>query len=193
MKRQSVIAILIAAALLLLPQFSRAAEYVIDTKGSHAFIQFKIPHLGYSWLLGQFNEFQGTFSYDEKNPTATTVKVTIETASIDSNHAKRDKHLRGKDFLEVEKYPQATFASTAFEAKGDHEAIVKGNFTLHGVTRPIEIAVKQVGAGKDPWGGFRRGFEGTTTFALKDYNIDFDLGPASKEVDIYLSIEGIRQ
>ena len=193
MKRQSVIAILIAAALLLLPQFSRAAEYVIDTKGSHAFIQFKIPHLGYSWLLGQFNEFQGTFSYDEKNPAATTVKVTIETASIDSNHAKRDKHLRGKDFLEVEKYPQATFASTAFEAKGDNEAVVKGNFTLHGVTRPIEIAVKQVGAGKDPWGGFRRGFEGTTTFALKDYNINFDLGPASKEVEIYLSLEGIRQ
>ena len=193
MKRQSVKASLIVAAMLLLPQVILAEEYVIDTKGSHAFIQFKIPHLGYSWLLGQFNEFQGTFSYDEKNPSASTVKVTIETASIDSNHAKRDKHLRGDDFLEVKKYPRATFVSTAFEPKGDKQAVVKGTFTLHGVTRPIEIAVTQVGAGNDPWGGFRRGFEGTTTLALKDYNINFDLGPASKEVEIYLSIEGIRQ
>lgn len=170
-----------------------AEEYLIDTKGAHAFIQFKIAHLGYSWLLGRFNEFDGSFSYDEKNPSASKVVVTINTASVDSNHAERDKHLRGKDFLEVKKYPEAKFVSTSYEEKGDGKGILKGDFTLHGVTRPIVIDVKQIGAGPDPWGGFRRGFEGTTRIALKDYNINFDLGSASKELELQLYIEGIRQ
>lgn len=170
-----------------------AEEYLIDTKGAHAFIQFKIAHLGYSWLLGRFNEFDGSFSYDEKNPSASKVVVTINTASVDSNHAERDKHLRGNDFLEVKKYPEAKFVSTSYEEKGDGKGILKGDFTLHGVTRPIVIDVKQIGAGPDPWGGFRRGFEGTTRIALKDYNINFDLGSASKELELQLYIEGIRQ
>ena len=80
---------------------AQAADYLIDTKGSHAFIQFKIAHLGYSWLLGRFNTFSGEFSYDENNPSTARIKVDIDTASIDSNHAERDKHLRGEDFLEV--------------------------------------------------------------------------------------------
>ncbi len=170
-----------------------ADEYLIDTKGAHAFIQFKISHLGYSWLLGRFNEFGGSFSYDEKNPSASKVVVTINTASIDSNHAERDKHLRGEDFLEVKKYPEAKFVSTSYEEKVDGKGTLKGDFTLRGVTRPIVIDVRQVGAGSDPWGGFRRGFEGTTRIALKDYNIDYDLGPASKELELQLHIEGIRQ
>ena len=90
----------------------QAAEYVIDTEGAHAFIQFRIKHLGYSWLLGRFNEFEGRFSYNEDKPEAASVEVTISTASSDSNHAERDKHLRGTDFLVVERYPQARFVST---------------------------------------------------------------------------------
>ncbi len=172
---------------------ARAEDYIIDTKRSHAFIQFKIPHLGFSWLLGRFNQFEGSFSYDEKKPSASKVRVTIDTASIDTNHAKRDKHLRGKDFLDVEKFPKATFVSTSVEPKGKDKATIKGDLTLHGVTRHVEIEANQVGAGNDPWGGFRRGFEGKTRFALKDFNINFDLGPASKEVELYLSIEGIRK
>jgi polyisoprenoid-binding protein YceI len=193
MKMRNIIAILIVVGLMALPHTARGEDYLIDTKGSHAAIQFKIPHLGYSWLVGRFNTFEGTFSYDEKNPAASTVNITIDTTSIDSNHAKRDKHLRGKDFLEVTKYPQATFVSTSFEPKENGAGTLKGEFTLHGVTRPIEIEIKQVGAGKDPWGGFRRGFEGTTSFALSDYDINFDLGPASKEVTLYLTVEGKRQ
>ncbi len=170
-----------------------ADDYLIDTKGAHAFIQFKISHLGYSWLLGRFNKFSGSFSYDEKNPSTAKVEVIIDTASIDSNHAERDKHLRSDDFLDVKKYPEAKFVSTSYQEAGDGKGVLKGNFTLRGVTRPIVINVKQTGAGPDPWGGFRRGFEGTTRIALKDYNIDFDLGPASKELELQLYIEGIRQ
>ena len=70
---------------------------------------------------------------------------------------------------------------------------MKGQFTLHGVTREIEIDVEHIGHGKDPWGGYRRGFDGTTTIALKDYGIDYNLGPASREVELFLSVEGIRK
>lgn len=184
---------LIAAGLVFTSQPAVADEYVMDTKKAHAFIQFKISHLGYSWLLGRFNDFEGSFIYDEKNPGASKAEVTIDTASIDSNHAERDKHLRGDEFLHVSKYPEARFESTSFEPKGNGKAILRGKFTLHGVTREIAIDIEQIGAGKDPWGGFRRGFEGHTTLALKDYGITKDLGPASATVDIFLSIEGIRQ
>jgi len=171
----------------------QAADYVIDTMKAHAFIQFRIQHLGYSWLLGRFNDFSGKFSYDEANPDAASVEVRIETGSIDSNHAERDKHLRGEDFLDVDRYPQAVFVSTGYRENPDKSAILSGNLTLHGVTRPVQIDVEPVGHGPDPWGGYRMGFTGTTRLKLADYGIDYDLGPASREVDLFLSIEGIRQ
>ena len=172
---------------------AQAADYVIDTKGAHAAVQFKISHLGFSWLYGRFDDFAGTFSYDEKNPDAAKVEVTINTASVNSNHAERDRHLRNEDFLEVEKYPVATFTSTAFKELGDGKARLDGDLNLHGVTRSITIDVEHVGHGKDPWGGYRRGFIGTTRFALKDFNITTDLGPASTHIDMTLAVEGIRK
>ncbi len=178
---------------LVLPGLVIADEYLIDTKDAHAFIQFRIKHLGYSWLYGRFNNFHGAFSYDEKNPDTSKIKVVIETDSIDSNHAERDKHLRGEDFLHVTKYPEAYFTSTSFMDNGDGTAMLNGKFTLHGVTRNITIAVKHVGHGPDPWGGYRRGFEGTTTLKLADYGINYDLGPASKTVELFFSFEGVRQ
>ncbi|QQD18032.1 YceI family protein [Spongiibacter nanhainus] len=168
-----------------------AADYTIDTKGAHAFIQFRIKHLGYSWLYGRFNDFEGDFSYDPDKPEASSVKVKIDVASIDSNHAERDKHLRGDDFLDVEKYPTATFVSTSFTPTGEDTAELKGELTLRGVTKPITIAVTEIGAGKDPWGGYRQGFTGKTEFALKDFGIDYDLGPASRTVELILDVEGI--
>ena len=171
-----------------------AADYLIDTKGSHAFIQFKIPHLGYSWLLGRFNTFEGSFSYDDKAPSEASVEVIIKTASIDSNHAERDKHLRGGKFLDVDKYPEARFVSTSYQEQQDGGGTLQGEFTLKGVTRPITIAVKPIGAGMDPWGGYRRGFEGHTRLTLKDFAIDAaSLGPASEVVELSLYVEGIRQ
>jgi len=173
---------------------AQAADYVIDTKGAHAFVNFKIKHLGYSWLHGRFNTFDGEFSYDAKNPNASTIMVNIDTKSIDSNHAERDKHLRGGDFLNVDKFPNASFKSTSikFDEDGD-EANVTGEFTLHGVTKTITFEIDKIGEGKDPWGGYRVGFEGETSLKLADYGIDYNLGPASTHVDIGLYIEGIRK
>ena len=170
-----------------------AAEYKIDTAGAHAFVQFKIKHLGYSWLYGRFNDFEGRFNYDPAKPEASTVNVTIKTASIDSNHAERDKHLRSKDFLHVSEFPQATFKSKRVVVDDDGEADIIGDFTLRGVTREITLEAEMLGHGEDPWGGYRMGFEAETEFRLKDFGIPMDLGEASETVEIKISIEGIRQ
>lgn len=170
-----------------------AADYTIDKEGQHAFVNFKISHLGYSWLYGTFRDFDGSFSFDAAKPEASKVKVSINTASVDSNHAERDKHLRSKDFLNVDKNPTATFESTSVKSTGQGTADITGNLTLNGVTKPVTIAAKFIGEGKDPWGGYRAGFEGTTTLKLKDFDIQKDLGPASQDVQLIISVEGVRQ
>ena len=170
-----------------------AERYVIDTEGMHAFVQFKISHLGYSWLYGRFNEFEGEFTFDPENPENSAVQATIQTGSVDSNHAKRDEHLQSDDFLDTANHAEATFESTAFVPLGDDQYRLEGDFTLLGNTLPIAIQVTQIGAGEDPWGGYRRGFQGRTTLTLADFGIDYDLGPAAEDVEIILSIEGIRQ
>ncbi|MFU8877417.1 MAG: YceI family protein [Wenzhouxiangellaceae bacterium] len=181
------------AAVLISNHATAVERYQIDVRGQHAFIQFRIGHLGFSWLYGRFNEFDGEFTFDPENPANSSVHVRINTASIDSNHERRDDHLRNDDFLTVEEYPSAEFVSTAFVPLGDDRYRLEGDFSFMGLTRPISIDVEQIGAGEDPWGGFRRGFEGTTTLTLADWGIDYDLGPSAREVELTLAIEGIRQ
>lgn len=193
MKVKKIITATALAAIVSLPLSAMADKYVIDTEGAHASVQFRIQHLGYSWLYGRFNDFSGDFEYDEKQPSKASVSVSIDTTSLDSNHAERDKHLRSKDFLDTDTFPTATFKSTSFEPVGEGKAILKGDLTLHGVTQPVTLDVTQVGAGQDPWGGYRRGFQGSTQFALKDFGIDYNLGPASTHVEMILAVEGIRQ
>jgi len=183
----------LALGSVLLAGQAMAADYVIDKQGQHAFVNFKISHLGYSWLWGTFKDFDGTFSFDAAQPEASKVSVTLKTASLDSNHAERDKHLRGEDFLNVAKHPTATFESTSVKSTGEGTADITGNLTLNGVTKPVVIAAKFLGEGDDPWGGYRAGFEGSTTLKLKDFDIKMDLGPASQTVDLIISVEGVRQ
>ena len=170
-----------------------AADYAIDKEGQHAFVNFKISHLGYSWLWGTFKDFDGSFSFDAAKPEESKVNVTLKTASVDSNHAERDKHLRSDDFLNVAKHPTATFESTSVKSTGEGTADVTGNLTLNGVTKPVVIAARFIGEGQDPWGGYRAGFEGTTTLTLKDFDIKMDLGPASQTVELIISVEGVRK
>jgi polyisoprenoid-binding protein YceI len=170
-----------------------AEDYTIDTEGMHASVQFRIKHLGYSWLYGRFDKFSGDFSYDEKKPEDAKVEVTVDTNSINTNNAERDKHLSSSELLDVKKFPEAKFVSTKFTPATDGTAKLEGNLTLHGITKPLTIDVQDIGAGPDPWGGFRHGFLGNTKFALADFGIEKDLGPASKEVEMILSVEGVRK
>ena len=187
-----ILAATLGAAMLAFPAVEAgAAEYRIDP--AHSVVQFKISHLGYSWMIGVFDRISGSFTYDPAaGPTGQKVSVEIETASIDTGHAERDKHLRSPGFLNVKKYPSASFVSTGYEG-GTEGGTMKGNLTLMGVTKPIAIAVKKVGEGDDPWGGYRAGFEGTVTIDRRDFNAGRMLGPASESMDFFLSLEGIRR
>ncbi|CAX59150.1 Protein YceI [Erwinia billingiae Eb661] len=191
MLKKSLLA-LTTAALLASAATASAADYKIDKQGQHAFVQFRIQHLGYSWLYGTFRDFDGSFTFDEADPSKDKVNVTINTNSVDTNHAERDKHLRSAEFLNVAKFAQATFVSTGVKKDGD-ELDITGNLTLNGVTKPVTLEAKKLGEGKDPWGGYRAGFEAETKIALKDFNIKTDLGPASQDVQLMISVEGIRQ
>lgn len=191
MKKSLTLLAFISAGFVSLPAF--ADKYVIDTKGAHAAINFSIQHLGYSYLTGRFNDFSGEFTYDPKNLAASSLTVDIDTTSIDSNHAERDKHLRSADFLNVKKFPKATFVSKKIIPEADGEFDIVGDLTLNGVTKSITIDVDKVGEGKDPWGGYRAGFEGEAEIPLKDFNITTDLGPASQIVKLELHVEGIKQ
>lgn len=168
-----------------------AAEYELDPR--HSFVEFRIQHLGYSWMYGSFRDVTGTYTYDAENPEASEVSVIIDTASLDTHDAERDKHVRSEDFLYVDEYPTATFESTGYTGSAE-EGVLEGELTLRGVTKPISIDLKKVGEGDDPWGGYRSGFIGTTTINRGDFGIDnYDIGPESWEIEMELSIEGIRQ
>ena len=192
MLKKTLVALALGGALIGAGQ-AMAADYAIDKQGQHAFVNFKISHLGYSWLYGTFKDFDGSFSFDAAKPQDSKVNVTLNTGSVDTNHAERDKHIRSDDFLSVGKHPTATFASTSVKSTGEGTADITGDLTLNGVTKPVVIAAKFIGEGKDPWGGYRAGFEGSTTLKLKDFGITKDLGPASESVELILSVEGVRK
>ena len=128
-----------------------SGTYAFDTQGAHQFVTFKISHLGYSWLYGRFNDFDGEFTYDAENPENSSVSVTIDTSSVDSNHAERDKHLRSEDFLHVGEFPEATFKSKRVVLDEEGEADIIGDLTLRGVTREVTLDTEMLGHGQDPW------------------------------------------
>lgn len=169
---------------------ARAESYRIDP--THSFIQFSISHLGYSLLQGRFNHIDGEFDYVKGDPKKSRIRVRVETASVDSNHAKRDKHLRAPDFLDVGRFPQATFVSESFTESGK-KGVLKGNLTLHGVSKPVTFDVDFIGAGPDPWGGHRRGYKAHAVLKRSDFGIVKSLGPAAETLELTIFIEGIRK
>ncbi len=148
-KKAALVTALSAAALATAGQ-ALAEEYIVDTEGQHAFIQFKINHLGYSYILGNFEEFQGRFHYDADDLESASVEMEVQVNSLNSNHAERDRHFLSDDFLSAGQYPTATFVSTGFEPTGDNEGVLTGDLTLKGETREIEMPVRLMGEGEDP-------------------------------------------
>lgn len=177
----------------LLTPLANAADYIVDHKGAHASINFKVKHLGYSWLTGRFDKFNGQFSYDPANVAASKIEINIDTSSVNSNHAERDKHLKSSDFLDISQFSTAKFVSSSITAKDNDKLEVKGTLSLHGVSKEIVIDAVKIGEGKDPWGGYRAGFSGSTSITMKDFGITKNLGPDSTQVFFDLHIEGIRK
>lgn len=165
-----------------------ADTYTIDTKGAHAFVQFRYKHLGYSWLYGRFNDFSGEFTYDAKDDSKNKVTATVDVTSVDSNHAERDKHFRSADYLNTDKFAEAKFVSTSYKTVGENKAKMTGKLTLMGVTKEITLDVDVIGGGEDPWGGYRQGFEARTTIDPSDFGMK-KIGM----IDLIWSAEGIRK
>lgn len=175
---------------LTLPVLVQAASYTIDP--SHSFVKFETSHLGVSKLSGRFNKIVGKLMFDPAaGDGSQSVEVSIDTNSLDTNWADRDKHLRSGDFFNVEKFTNATFKSTKFSGDASGGTLT-GTLTFLGVSKNIKFPITKIGEGKDPWGGYRVGFEGIYKMTRKDFGMDFNLGPAAELVDVTLQIEAIK-
>ena len=168
-----------------------ADTYEVDPV--HTAALFKVKHVGVSYTYGRFNDVKGTIVIDAANPAASKVDITIQAASVDTFDQKRDAHLRNPDFFDAKQFPVLTFASTAFKKVDDTTVEIAGDFTLHGVTKPITVTAKKIGEGKDPWGGYRIGFESTFTVKRSDYGMSKMLDAVGDEVTITFATEGIRK
>lgn len=168
-----------------------ADNYKIDVDGAHASINFETKHIGISILNGRFDKFDGNFEFDAADPSTGTVSVNIDMQSVNSNHGKRDNHLRSADFFDVSNFPNATFVSTGIELTDGKTGVITGDLTIRGVTKSVAINAEFLAEGDDPWGGYRAGFSGRTTISLGDYGMGGVIGNAN--IDIILHVEGIRQ
>lgn len=188
--KTSAIAAVVGGSLTVFAVPAWAASYTIDP--AHSFIEFGTGHLGIGTVQGRFNKFSGKLEYDpEKGPEAQKVTITVDTTSIDTNHADRDKHLRSDDFFKTGSFTEATFESTKFEGDANGGTLT-GNLTLLGNTQEISFPIKKIGEGKDPWGGYRVGFEGEYQLPRKEFGMDYQLGPAAETVNVRLFIEAIK-
>jgi polyisoprenoid-binding protein YceI len=168
--------------------------YSIDK--AHSEVTFQVRHL-LTKVRGRFSEFDGAIDYDEQQPEDSTVSVTIQTASIDTNERDRDAHLRSADFFDVEKHPTLTFRSGAIIRKGRAVFELAGDLTIHAVTRPVTLGVNFLGKAKDPWGNERIAFEAEATINRKDYGLNWNAALETggflvgDEVKISLSLQAV--
>jgi polyisoprenoid-binding protein YceI len=181
-----------------MPLIAGAATYQLDT--DHSSIQFKIRHLTVSNVTGTFNKIKGTASVEGEDLATLKVEVTIDAASVDTGHQKRDEHIRTADFLDVAKYPTITFVSKKVVKAEPGKLRITGDLTLHGVTREITVDLEgPTPEIKDPWGNFRRGATGTAKIDRRDFGVTWnkalDTGGlvVGNEVGIQVDIEWVRK
>lgn len=145
--------------------------YTIDPV--HSSISFQIRHF-FNNVAGRFNDFEGEIVLDHENPENSSVEVTIQTASIDTANERRDNHLRSDDFFHAEENPTITFKSTEVSRIEDHQAMVKGDFTMNGVTREIILPVTFQGQMPDGQGNMKVGFESAIKIDRTEYELTWN-------------------
>jgi len=180
-----------------LPVLAGATTWNIDS--DHSDVAFKVRHLMVSNVKGSFEKKSGVVSIDDKDITKSKVSVSIDTASVNTNVAKRDDHLRGPDFFDVAKFPTMTFVSKKVAKASKGKLKVTGDLTLHGITREVVLDVDALSKeSKDPWGNTKSGTVATTKINRKDfglvYNAVLETGGVAvgEEVAITLEIELIK-
>jgi polyisoprenoid-binding protein YceI len=141
---------------------------------AHSSVGFWVRHLMISKVHGRFTKWTGEIAFDAEDPSKSSVEVQIDAASIDTQEAQRDGHLKSADFFDVEKFPHITFKSTSVTGKS--EAFdAHGDLTLHGVTHPVVLHVEYAGRTKHPMGGERAGFSAHTSINRKDYGLHWNM------------------
>lgn len=171
--------------------------YKIDPE--HTTIGFRVSHLVFSKVFGRFNKFEGVITADRSDLTRSAVTISIDAASIDTNEPARDKHLRSDAFFDVETHPKIAFQSTRVKKVGDKKLQIEGNFTMHGITRPVTLDADVLGFGPDGYGAYRAGFEARTRINRQDFEVawnDVVEGGGlmvGDEVEIILTVEAVRQ
>ena len=183
-----------------LPSIAAPRDYRIDPE--HASFGFLVSHIGYQNVLGMFREVAGSFRFDEEKQEISDVTVTVKTASVFTNHEKRDEHLRKEEFLWTDKYPEMTFTMTSAQKTGERIGKITGNLTLRGVTKPITLDITLNKVGEYPFGGglfakpnYVAGISARGTFRRSEWGVLYgtDNGWVGDEVQLIIELEGIRQ
>ena len=192
-----IISLLIVALITSGVIFAQTTKWDFDL--GHSNIQFSINHMVISEVTGNFTSFEGTVLSDKADFSDAKINFTIKVNSIDTDNEKRDQHLTGTDFFDVEKYPEITFKGKSLKKVSGNKYKLTGDFTMHGVTKTIELEVKYGGTIKDPWGNTKAGFKITGTikrydFGLK-YNSTLEAGGLmlGEEVELVCNIELTKQ
>ena len=178
-----------------LPVQAETARYDVDM--DHSTLGFSVAHMVVSKTTGRFMEATGFVEMDPEAGQFKAIEATIKTASVNTNHQKRDTHLKGGDFFDVEKYPTMTYRMKSYQKTGDTYTAV-GDLTLHGVTKEMTLAGTFNGAAKDPWGNMRAGFAATGKINRKDFGMNWSKALDSgglvvgDEVTLQLDIECIK-
>jgi len=166
---------------------------------AHTSAEFAVKHLMITTVKGQFSDVSGRFTLDDAKPSDSSVEVEIGVASVDTRESKRDAHLRSADFFAADEHPSMTFRSTAVERTSEDRYRVKGDLTIRGVTKPVELSVEREGRVKDPWGGERIGFTATTKLDRRDFGLMWNMALEAggllvgNDVKVTLSVEAVRE
>lgn len=171
-----------------------AAPELYNIDNTHSFANWSLRHV-VSKASGTFTDITGTITVDSANLANSSVDAKINVLSVNSGYAKRDAHIKEKDYLDVANFAEMRFVSTKIEAKTATEGVMTGNFTLHGVTKQISFPFKVLGFGLDPWGGQRSGFEARTSIKASDYGFGWSLkpnAPVGDDIEVTLFIEGVK-
>jgi polyisoprenoid-binding protein YceI len=158
----------------------------------HSFVLFGVQHLRIANTYGRFNDISGTVVFDRDNPSKSSVELSVPVESLDTHNSIRDKSLKSPDFFDAKQFPTMTFKSTKVEGGGD-TLKVSGDLTIHGVTKPMAVDFKKGGEGKGVFGEMRGGGETHFTIKRSDFGMNFQQGAVGDEVNITLSLEGIKK
>ena len=164
------ISTLIASAMLFVAA-SATAQSKWSVDGSHSNVKFSVSHLVISEVEGSFTKFDGSIEAPGADFNNSVVNFTVDVNSVNTDNEGRDKHLKGDDFFNAEKYPQMKFKSTSFKKGKGNNYIMEGDLTIRDVTKKVKFDVVYGGSTVDPWGNTKSGFKTTTKVSRKAYGL----------------------